>query len=170
MLCCGEVVSSRKMDLIRRLSGYGGIGFIEPRERRSGRAPPAVEPEGGKRGVAGVEVGVAWAVRSGNAVRFGKALLIRRLCGCVRAGFRRPRAAARGYTRPLLCSSVRMAGRRRLAEIPTSTAASQLSPNPQHCWETGFFMWDFRHGPRPLPHDISPGRSRPSRQVGPKSR
>ena len=58
---------------------------------------------------------------------------IRRLRGWVGAESIRPRAAARGYTRPQLRCSIGMARRWRLVGLPASTAASQLSPNPQRC-------------------------------------
>ena len=76
--------------------------------------------------------------RSGEAVRSGTRLLIRRLRGWVGAKFQRPRAIARGYTRPQLRCSIRMAGRRRLAGQPTSTAASQLSLKSRQCGRIGF--------------------------------
>ena len=68
-----------------------------------------------------------------EAVRFGRVLPIRRVRGWVGAEPERPQASAWGYTRALLRSSIRMACRGRLAELPTPTAASQLSRNPRHC-------------------------------------
>ena len=77
--------------------------------------------------------------RSGEAVRSGTRLLIRRIRGWGGVKFQRPRAFARGYTRPQLRCSIGMAGRRRLAGQPTSTAASQLSLKSRQCVITGFF-------------------------------
>ena len=62
-----------------------------------------------------------------------RVLPIRRVRGWVGAESIRPRVYTRGYTRPLLCSSIRMACKGRLAGLLTPTAASQLSPNPRHC-------------------------------------
>ena len=92
-----------------------------------------------------------------------RVLPIRRIRGWVGAESIRPRAAARGDTRPLLRSSIRMACKGRLAGLPTPTAASQLSPNPQHCQgETCFSIWNNVPGK-------SPGRD-PSGNATPGSR
>ena len=69
----------------------------------------------------------------------GRVLSMRRIRGWVGAGPKRPRVATRGYTRPLRCSSIRMACMGRFVWLPTPTAASQLSTNPRHCGRTGFF-------------------------------
>ena len=70
-----------------------------------------------------------------------RVLPIRRIRGWVGAESIRPRAAARGYPEPQLRSSIRMACSQRLRGLPTSTAASQLSLNPQHCkGERAFFV------------------------------
>ena len=75
----------------------------------------------------------------GEAVRYPMAQLIRRLRGYGSAGFTRPRASTRGYTKPQLRCFIRKPCSMRFLGLPTPTAASQLSPKSQHCWRTGFF-------------------------------
>ena len=83
---------------------------------------------------------VAWGgVFSGKPCVPGRVLAIRRIRGWVGAGPKRPRVDTRGYTRALLCSSIRMACKGRFRGRPTSTAASQLSRNPQCCRQRNFF-------------------------------
>ena len=77
---------------------------------------------------------VAWGgVSLGEQCGFEGVLAIRRIRGWVGAESIRPRVATRGYPEPQLRCSIRMACRGRIAEKHTSTAASQLSPNPQGC-------------------------------------
>ena len=72
-------------------------------------------------------------------MRYPMAQLIRRLRGYGSAGFTRPRASTRGYTKPQLRCFIRKPCSMRFLGLPTPTAASQLSPKSQHCWRTGFF-------------------------------
>jgi len=85
---------------------------------------------------------VAWGgVCLGRICVSERVLPIRRIRGWVGAESIRPRATARGYPEPQLRSSIRMACSQRLRGLPTSTAASQLSLNPQHCkGERAFFV------------------------------
>ena len=78
-----------------------------------------------------------------------RVLSIRRIRGWVDAEPIRPRVATRGYPEPQLRSSIRMARSKRLRGLPTSTAASQLSPNRRHCRRPGFFELLGRRMPAP---------------------
>ena len=78
-----------------------------------------------------------------------RVLSMRRIRGWVGAEPIRPRVDTRGYPEPQLRSSIRMARRWRLVGQPTSTAASQLSPNAQRCKRKRAFLFGICPGPGP---------------------
>ncbi len=131
----GTLLRSRRPHLIRRVRGCDSAGLRRPRALRS------------LRGAAGRPC----HFRCPKPCNFQcpkpcnfrcplTVLSIRRIRGWVGAEPIRPRAAARGYTRTQLRSSIRMACKGHLTGQPTPTAASQLSSNPQHCKEEHAFL------------------------------